>query len=142
MTKANETGAAAVEFALVMPVFFLIVFGIIDFGRAYFTTSSLTHAAREGVRVVALGGSADEAEARTVDAAAGLSDVDASVEDSGAAVDGTWTCSFGNPTDVVATVPFEYVTPLGGFVNLLNPVTEGFDGPSTLTSRASMRCGG
>ena len=33
----NEEGAAVVEFALVMPILALIIFGIIDFGRAFYT---------------------------------------------------------------------------------------------------------
>ena len=41
---------ALVEFALVAPVFFLILFGIIDFGRYVYYTQVLNNAAREGAR--------------------------------------------------------------------------------------------
>jgi hypothetical protein len=37
----DEGGAAVVEFALVMPILALIVFGIIDFGRAFYVESAL-----------------------------------------------------------------------------------------------------
>lgn len=43
-----------VEFALVLPVFLLLVFGAIEFGRAYYDLHLLTNAAREGARVGSL----------------------------------------------------------------------------------------
>ena len=46
----NEEGAAVVEFALVMPVLALIIFGIIDFGRAFYTVNNIISAVREGAR--------------------------------------------------------------------------------------------
>jgi Flp pilus assembly protein TadG len=39
-----------VEFALVAPIFFLILFGIIDFGRYVYYVQILNNAAREGAR--------------------------------------------------------------------------------------------
>ena len=50
----DQCGAAAVEFALVLPILVLLVFGVIEFGRAYHARSTLAHAARQGVRVAAL----------------------------------------------------------------------------------------
>ena len=38
------------EFALVLPVFFILIMGIIEFGRAYNIQQNLTDAAREGAR--------------------------------------------------------------------------------------------
>lgn len=46
----NEEGAAVVEFALVMPILALIIFGIIDFGRAFYTVNNIISAVREGAR--------------------------------------------------------------------------------------------
>lgn len=46
----NRKGAAAVEFALVAPVFFLLIFGIIEFGRAMMVQQILVNASREGAR--------------------------------------------------------------------------------------------
>ena len=42
--------AAIVEFALVVPIFFMIVLGIIQFSRAYARMNALTAALREGSR--------------------------------------------------------------------------------------------
>lgn len=46
----RRRGAAAVEFALVAPVLFLFVFGIIEFGRAFMLKEATAGAARAGVR--------------------------------------------------------------------------------------------
>jgi Flp pilus assembly protein TadG len=47
----EDRGAAAVEFALISPLLFLLLFGIIEFGRAWNVRQTLTDAAREGARV-------------------------------------------------------------------------------------------
>lgn len=47
-------GQTLVEFALVLPVFMLIVIGILDAGRAVYTNSTLSQAAREGARLAAV----------------------------------------------------------------------------------------
>ena len=46
----EEQGAAAVEFALVLPVLLMLVFMFIDATRAFYTLNSLVSAAREGAR--------------------------------------------------------------------------------------------
>ena len=46
----HDRGAAAVEFALVVPLLLLLVFGIIDYGRFFFDSVSLRQGAREGAR--------------------------------------------------------------------------------------------
>jgi Flp pilus assembly protein TadG len=51
MRRAHgESGQALVEFALVAMVFFMIVFGIIDFSRLFQAWVTVQHAAREGAR--------------------------------------------------------------------------------------------
>lgn len=47
----NERGASAVEFALVLPLLMMILFGIIEFGIALYRQAILTNASREGARV-------------------------------------------------------------------------------------------
>ena len=51
----NEKGASAVEFALVVPIFLMLVFGIFQFGIAFNNWIAITHAAREGARLAAVG---------------------------------------------------------------------------------------
>ena len=62
MTSSQETGragqeqgAAVVEFAFVVTLLLAILGGIVDFGFLFNAQISLTHAAREGVRVEAIG---------------------------------------------------------------------------------------
>jgi len=53
--RANRRrGQSMVEFALLAPMLFLILFGIVDLGRAVFYANELTNAAREGARVAIL----------------------------------------------------------------------------------------
>jgi Flp pilus assembly protein TadG len=51
MCRKNRRGAAAVEFAVVAPLFFTLVFGMIEFGRVVMVQQLLTNATREGARV-------------------------------------------------------------------------------------------
>ncbi len=46
----NKKGQAMVETIFVLPLLFLLIFGIIEFGRVYFTYNILSNAAREGAR--------------------------------------------------------------------------------------------
>jgi hypothetical protein len=47
-------GTSLVEFALVGPILLMLVFGCIDFGRAYYHMNQLNNAAREGMRLAIL----------------------------------------------------------------------------------------
>jgi hypothetical protein len=51
----NQSGATAVEFALILPVLFGILFGIFQGGIAFNNWIAITHAAREGVRLASVG---------------------------------------------------------------------------------------
>jgi hypothetical protein len=55
--RKYRRGAAAVEFAVVAPVFFLMVLGMVEFGRMVMVQQVLTNASREGARVAVLDGS-------------------------------------------------------------------------------------
>jgi Flp pilus assembly protein TadG len=52
--RRDESGAAAIEFALVLPPLLLVVFGIVNFGLAYHQQIQLSGAAREGARTMAI----------------------------------------------------------------------------------------
>ena len=47
----HSRGQALVEFALVIPIFLLMLVALFDLGRAVFAYNTLTNAAREGVRL-------------------------------------------------------------------------------------------
>lgn len=48
--QKREDGQAMVEFALILPIFLLILCGIIDFGWLFYNQLSLNNACREGAR--------------------------------------------------------------------------------------------
>jgi hypothetical protein len=47
-------GQGLVEFALVLPVFLILLIGMVEFGRVWMTKNILTGAAREAVRLAAV----------------------------------------------------------------------------------------
>jgi Flp pilus assembly protein TadG len=47
---ASQKGAAMVEFAIVLPLLLILVFGIIDFSFLLYNKASITNASREGAR--------------------------------------------------------------------------------------------
>ena len=118
----SEHGAALVELAILLPVLVVLIFGLVTASLAFNAQITLTHATREGVRVLAVTGDQALAEAATVSAATSLDPIDLSVS---AAV-----CVPGDPTSVSATYPFDYSIPFVGSQTI------------TLTSTAVMRCGG
>ncbi|MCG2621615.1 pilus assembly protein [Arthrobacter sp. I2-34] len=119
----REHGAAAVEFALVLPILLLVVIGIAEFGRAFFTEISLAQAAREGARVMALTQDSGQATAAAITAAPGLNPVLGSGN-----ITMPSTCTEGS--QVTVTVSYS-LTALTGFI-----------GPFDLQSQGAMRCGG
>jgi Flp pilus assembly protein TadG len=59
--RGSDQGAAAVEFALVLPLLLMLVFGIIDFGRMLTAKEQLAQAARAAAQAQLVGGSPDQA---------------------------------------------------------------------------------
>jgi Flp pilus assembly protein TadG len=51
----SDRGAAAVEFAVVLPILLVMIFGVIDFGRLVSAEMTLNEASREAVRALAFG---------------------------------------------------------------------------------------
>jgi len=48
--RPTQRGQSAVELALIFPVLLLVLMGIIEFSRAFFTYCTISNAAREGAR--------------------------------------------------------------------------------------------
>jgi Flp pilus assembly protein TadG len=53
-TEKPEKGQALVEFAMVTLLFFTLIFGIIEFGRALWTWNTIVQATRAGARYAAV----------------------------------------------------------------------------------------
>lgn len=61
--QRSRSGAAAVEFALVLPIFLMLLFGIIQFGSVLFLHNNMVNAAREAVRRMSVDSSFTAAQA-------------------------------------------------------------------------------
>lgn len=130
LRRKGEKGQSLLEFAMVAPIFFLVLFAIIDFGMAFHAWITVTNSAREGARLGVVRATAIDIEARVREAAGNLGD------DLSVAV----TNAEGAPGEsVVVDVSYEYelMTPLGDLMGL---VGGGAVGDSfTLSSTADMR---
>ena len=62
----SDRGTAAIEFALVLPLFLLILFAILQFGFIFFVWNDMQNAAREGARRLSVDNSISEAQAETI----------------------------------------------------------------------------
>lgn len=131
--RLRRQGAAAVEFALVAPLFFLLVMGMIEFGRAIMVQQLITNAAREGVRNAVLDGSTStsaKAAANQYLTAGGVSGATISVLNSaGAAVEPS-TIGYGESVTVRVAIPYSSVSWLP---------SPWFLGSKTLAATAIMR---
>jgi len=117
-------GQSLVEFALVLPVFLLLLIGIAEFGRAWMTRNILTGASREAVRIAAVQGNTASARSRanTILSSAGISGATVNIADDGAPYG---TCS--------VTVSYAFPISVAGFL-------PGLMGTNfTLSSSTSMR---
>lgn len=118
----SERGAAAVEFAFVVPILLALLLGTIEFGRAYNTQISLTHAARETARSMAVQKNWTTAVQAGRTAAPSLDPA------AMAFPTGITGCPAGTTVAVTITYP-------------LNTIT-GIAEDMVLEGKASMRCGG
>lgn len=57
--RRSDKGASLVEFALVAPLLFLLLFGIVEFGWLFFQNINVRQGAREGARLAAVAYGAD-----------------------------------------------------------------------------------
>jgi Flp pilus assembly protein TadG len=128
--RRNRRGAAAVEFAIVAPVFFLLVFGMIEYGRMVMVQQVLTNASREGARRAVLDG-ATTAEVRdVVDNYLASASINPSAEPTTVSPNPPTDAEFGDPVTVTVSVPFNEVSWLPSPMYL---------GGKTLTATTVMR---
>ena len=124
MSHESERGAAAVEFAILLPLLLMLVMGTIEFGRAYNAQITLTNAARDGVRVMAIANDPAGAKTAAKNAAASVS---TSIPTSDITLS-TNACTSG----AQVTVTIKYT---------LSTIT-GIAGPFPMTGKGVMLCGG
>jgi Flp pilus assembly protein TadG len=126
MRRRSEHGAAAVEFALVMPILLLLVCGIIDFGLMINAKTVVANAAREGARNGAISRNETVIRQTVTNSLTGIvsgaTTTVACKKASGAACAGSFDTQVESGGLVIVTVTSHYswITPIAGMVGLGN----------------------
>jgi len=132
--RKREDGQSLVEFALVIPIFLLVLFAIVDFGMAFHAWITIANSAREGARMGSVHAPAATIEQRVRTTSDSLNQDNLSVTVTNADDQG------GQPGEsVVVDVSYSYslITPLADLLSMVS----GGSIPETLTldSLADMR---
>jgi Flp pilus assembly protein TadG len=98
----SEKGQSLVEFALILPIFLLLLFAILDFGRIYFAYLTIDHAGREAARAASIGST--DIEEVAVSNASSINLTEDQV---------TFTTLDGEAT-ITITYPIDFLTPVIG----------------------------
>lgn len=133
-----DSGASAVEFALVLLPLLFIVFGIIDYGRAFYVQVNLESATREIARQWAVAGASPATSGGIIEARNRVADLQSLSDVSDGSVAPTWSfapgatdpvacTTVGQPLTASVAIPFSMVLPL-------------LPGPSQLQAATTMRC--
>lgn len=111
--RRNEDGQAMLEFALVLPIFLLILCGIIDFGWLFYNQLALNNICREGARYAVVNTAPDHS---TDDI---IHHIDNYIESTYTLGDVDVTVTYTKPNDpvggdviVAADKEFRYLTPV------------------------------
>lgn len=117
--QRKERGQSMVEFVLVLPIFLVLVFGIVDFGMGIHAWLTITSASREGARLGSVQASAAEIESK-VRSVTGTLDQDKLT---------VTTTNAQGPSGEAVTVDVSYqydlITPLSSILNLVGGRTIG-----------------
>jgi Flp pilus assembly protein TadG len=153
--RRRSRGQAMVEFALIIPLFLLLLFALLDFGRVIYAQTTIAEDAREGARAALVAAldptitTADYAKIRTAARlqTAGVAMTDANITGAAGACTLTpsdtvssSTCFF--PNGVVCTTssnPPPVVVNISVTVGLLTPILSNLFHNSSFTVTASSR---
>jgi Flp pilus assembly protein TadG len=111
--RKHRRGAAAVEFAVVAPVFFLMILGMIEIGRAIMVQQIITNASREGARMAVLPGStvADvNTRVQEILQASTINGATVTILNAQGAETNPETAQYGDVINVTVSVPFSQVS--------------------------------
>jgi Flp pilus assembly protein TadG len=137
-------GQALVEFALILPVFLLIIFGVFDAGRLIFTYNTISNASRSAARVAIVNQSTAGtntcdttqatafAEGCALVAGAAIGTASADVQIDYKTADGAASCP--NPKYIGCLA----VVQVTGHFQALTPIIGQIIGPTTVTSTTTM----
>lgn len=104
----SEKGQSLVEFALVIPLLVMILFGIVDFGRIFHTYLTLDHAGREAARAASIGKDDTTIKSVAVNDASSINLTTDQVSISPS------TRTSGSDVKITITYPVDFLTPVIG----------------------------
>jgi len=108
LCRRCRRGVAAVEFAPVAPLLFLMILGMIEFGRMMMVQQIITNPSREGARIAVLDG------ATTSDILTSVNSLLSNSSIQGAAItvtpDPPSSAGYGEPVTVTVSTPFDQVS--------------------------------
>lgn len=106
--RSGRKGAAVVEFAVVLPVFLLMVLGMIEYGRLIMVQQIITNASREGARGAVIEGATNQSVNQLVTSyleKASIRGATVTVSPSNPG-----NTKYGDPIAVTASIPFNQVS--------------------------------
>jgi len=142
----NHKGQALVEFAIILPLLLMLLFGIFEFGRAMYIKNTLNNAARSAVRVAVVTNPLSDKEygVNTLGTRSNTDKIQQKIYDSLLYIDRTRATAIVNivernadalPNDTVT------VTVTGNFDSVVSTITDTLqiNVPNILRGEASMR---
>jgi Flp pilus assembly protein TadG len=138
--RDSEAAQTLVEFSLILPLFLILIFALVDFGRAFFAWQTVTSAAREGARAAAVGGSTSTVDTRIYQSfctASPYTSSTCSLDPADIAITKTGIpATTGSTVTVTVAYSFSYVTPLSPLLTLIGGSSLS---TPTISSTTSMR---
>lgn len=141
---ASRSGSVAVEAAIIIPIFVVIMMGVIDFGRLFYTQMVVQQAAIESARAVSLGQTNTQATDVASSVMSGVTPfAHPTVAQRSSSVTvatacpalGTTAAGASSLTQVNVSMAFEWLTPLNIITGGTNPVL-----PKTVTGHGKAVC--
>ncbi|MGE0598266.1 MAG: TadE/TadG family type IV pilus assembly protein [Dehalococcoidia bacterium] len=135
--RRTEAGQALVEFTMILPIFLLLLFGLVDFGRAFYTWLIVTNAAREGARVAAVQKPQSDVDARIYESFCESYPTQCTLDPAKLSITRTnIQGARGEAVTIDLAYDFDYATPLGNILALIggNSLAD-----LTITAHTSMR---
>jgi Flp pilus assembly protein TadG len=129
-SRKRERGQAFVELAIAVPLLFILVFAVIEFGLIISDQETVTHAAWDGARVGARGDSPTNQSSAQTQATSYLGDLNRCPSPS---VSVTYDEQIPDQVHVTVSCTYSPLTPLGSFITSL------FSSPLTISSTTVMR---